>query len=91
MKVKERRRLAMKVRGEMVDDDSDDELFGDEDEEDDDKNDDKADDKSDKDNKDNDDNNQGGSGLLVREPVTQERIDEWLNDELNELEYEAHN
>ncbi|MFS7994284.1 hypothetical protein Hanom_Chr12g01104061 [Helianthus anomalus] len=91
MKVNERRRQAMKARGEIVDDDSDDELFGDEEEEDEDKNDDKADDKSDKDDQDDDENNQGGSGLLVRELVTQERIDELLNDELNELEDEVQN
>ncbi|MFS8019339.1 hypothetical protein Hanom_Chr15g01402641 [Helianthus anomalus] len=60
MKVKERRRQAKIARGEIVDDDSDDELFGDEEEEDEDKDDDKADDKSDKDDKDDDDNDQGG-------------------------------
>ncbi|MFS7988866.1 hypothetical protein Hanom_Chr11g01039911 [Helianthus anomalus] len=60
MKVKERRRQAMKARGEIVDDDSDDELFGDEEEEDEDKDDDEADNKSDdKDDKDDDDNDQG--------------------------------
>ncbi|MFS8021426.1 hypothetical protein Hanom_Chr16g01427261 [Helianthus anomalus] len=78
--------------GEIVDEESDDELFGDEEEEDEDKDDDKADEKSDdKDDKDDDDNDQGGSGLLIREPVTQERINELLNDEINELEDEAHN
>ncbi|XP_021996664.1 trigger factor-like [Helianthus annuus] len=73
------------ARGEIIDDDS-----GDEEEEDEDKDDGKADNKpDDKDDKGNDDNDQGGSGLLIREPVTQERIDELLNDEINELEDEA--
>ncbi|KAJ0435711.1 hypothetical protein HanIR_Chr17g0896331 [Helianthus annuus] len=92
MKVKERRRQAMKARGEIVDDDSDDELFGDEEEEDEDKDDDKADDKlDDKDDKDDDDNYQGASGLLIRDPGVQEKIDQLMNDEINEQEDEVQN
>ncbi|XP_021986596.1 glutamic acid-rich protein-like [Helianthus annuus] len=84
------------ARGEIVDEESDIEMFGDEDEEDeDDSNDknDKADDKSDKDDKGDDDNDQGASGLLIRNPNVQERVDELMNNELNEqedeVEYEA--
>ncbi|XP_022040376.1 aspartic acid-rich protein-like [Helianthus annuus] len=47
MKIKERRRKARIARGEIVDDDSDIELFGDDEEEDEDDNDDKKDDKPD--------------------------------------------
>ncbi|XP_022019224.1 uncharacterized protein DDB_G0283697-like [Helianthus annuus] len=57
MKVKERRRKAMKARGEIVDDDSDVELFGDDEEEDKDDNDEEKDDKpDDHDDKGDDDN-----------------------------------
>ncbi|MFS7961620.1 hypothetical protein Hanom_Chr08g00717261 [Helianthus anomalus] len=60
MKIKERRRKAKIARGEIVDDDSDIELFGSEEEEDEDDNDDKNDDKpDDKDDKGDDDNDQG--------------------------------
>ncbi|XP_022040136.1 glutamic acid-rich protein-like [Helianthus annuus] len=88
------------ARGEIVDEDSDKELFGDdevedeeEEKEDEDKTDDKDDDKSNKDDKDNDDNDQGASGLLIREPNVQERVEELMNNEINEqedeVEYEA--
>ncbi|MFS7905370.1 hypothetical protein Hanom_Chr01g00046841 [Helianthus anomalus] len=63
MKVKERRRKAMKTRGEIVDDDSNVELFGHEEEEDEDNNDDemvdKPDDNDDENDKGDDDNDQG--------------------------------
>ncbi|XP_021974967.1 FK506-binding protein 5-like [Helianthus annuus] len=63
-----------RARGEFVEEDSDIEMFGvedeeDEDEEDEDKSDDKDDDKSDKDDNDND---QGASGLLIRDPTEDE-------------------
>ncbi|XP_021995588.1 FK506-binding protein 3-like [Helianthus annuus] len=65
IKVKERRREAKIARGEIVDDDSDIEWFGDEEEDEDnnDNDDDKSDKKDDKDNK-KDDDDQGASGLL---------------------------
>ncbi|MFS7919158.1 hypothetical protein Hanom_Chr03g00209511 [Helianthus anomalus] len=58
MKVKEKQRKAKKTRGEIVDDDSDVELFGDDEEENEDDNDekdDKTDDHDDKDDKGDDD------------------------------------
>ncbi|MFS7966312.1 hypothetical protein Hanom_Chr09g00772351 [Helianthus anomalus] len=64
----------MIARGELVDDDSDDELFRDEEEEDDDKNDDRADDKSDKDDKD---------------VTTMIKVDELMNNKINEQEDEV--
>ncbi|MFS7962128.1 hypothetical protein Hanom_Chr08g00723021 [Helianthus anomalus] len=96
MKVKERRRKEKIARGETVEDDSDIELFGDEEEEEDDddndeKKDDKHDDNNDKDDKGDDDNDQGASGLLIRDPIVQERIDELLNDEINEQEDDLQN
>ncbi|MFS7978328.1 hypothetical protein Hanom_Chr10g00914231 [Helianthus anomalus] len=94
MKVKERRRKAKKTRGELVDGDSDLELFGEDEEEnedDDDEKDDKHDDSSDKDDKGDDDNDQGASGLLVRDPIAQERIEKLLNDETNEQEDDVQN
>ncbi|XP_022007550.1 histone chaperone ASF1-like [Helianthus annuus] len=94
MKVKERRRKAKKARGEIVDDDSDVELFGDDDEEnedDNDENDDKPDDHNDKDNKGDDDDDQGASGLLIKDPIVQERINELMNDEINEQEDDVQN
>ncbi|MFS7928779.1 hypothetical protein Hanom_Chr04g00324741 [Helianthus anomalus] len=72
MKVKERRRKAKKAREEVVDDDSDVELFGEDEEENEDDNDekdDKPDDHDDKDDKGDDDNDQGASGLLIRDPI----------------------
>ncbi|MFS7919051.1 hypothetical protein Hanom_Chr03g00208371 [Helianthus anomalus] len=78
--------------GEIVDEESDIELFGDEDEEDEDKIDDKGDDKpDDKDGKDDDSNDQGASGLLIRDPAVQEKIDQLMNDEINEQEDEGQN
>ncbi|XP_021984912.1 trichohyalin-like [Helianthus annuus] len=80
------------ARGEIVDEESDIEMFGDEDEEDEDDSDvkdNKADDKSDKDDKDDDDNDQGASGLLISEPNVQERVDELMNNEINEQEDEV--
>ncbi|KAJ0752456.1 hypothetical protein HanPI659440_Chr09g0324601 [Helianthus annuus] len=91
IKIKERRRKAKIARGEIVDDDSDIELFGDE-EEDDDGNDDddKSDKKDDKDDKKNDDDDQGASGLLIENLNVQQRIEEFLNDEINEQEDDLH-
>ncbi|MFS8003351.1 hypothetical protein Hanom_Chr13g01212971 [Helianthus anomalus] len=94
MKIKERRRKAKIARGEIVDDDSEIELFGDEEEEeeeeeddDDDNYDNKKDDKpDDKDDNGDDDNDQGASGLLIGNPNVQERIEEMMNDEINEQE-----
>ncbi|XP_022014411.1 uncharacterized protein DDB_G0283697-like [Helianthus annuus] len=94
MKVKERRRKAKKVRGEIVDDDSDVELFGDDEEENEDDNDekdDKPDDHDDKDDKGDDDNDQGAFGLLIKDPIVQERINELMNDEINEQEDDFQN
>ncbi|XP_022024288.1 aspartic acid-rich protein-like [Helianthus annuus] len=79
------------ARGEIVDEESDIEMFGDEDEEDEDKSDDKTDDKSDKDDKDNDDNDQGASRLLIRDPAVKEKVDELMNNEMNEQEDEVQN
>ncbi|KAJ0561313.1 hypothetical protein HanHA300_Chr06g0221491 [Helianthus annuus] len=73
------------ARGEIVDDDSDSDLFGDgEEEEEDDDQDDKADDKSDKDDKPDDDNDQGTSGLLINDPSVQDKVNELMNNEVNE-------
>ncbi|MFS7970800.1 hypothetical protein Hanom_Chr09g00825191 [Helianthus anomalus] len=93
IEVAERRRQARRARGEKIEDDSDYELFGDEDEEDEDMSDDKSDDKpSDKDGKDNDDDNdQGASGLLISDPAVQEKIDQLMNNEINEQEDEVQN
>ncbi|MFS7986728.1 hypothetical protein Hanom_Chr11g01013701 [Helianthus anomalus] len=90
IKVKERRRKAKIARGEIVESDSDKELFGDE-EDDEDHNDDdnKSDKKDDEDDKKNDDD-QGSSGLLVENPNVQQRIEEFLNDEINEQEDDLH-
>ncbi|XP_021984699.1 probable DNA-directed RNA polymerase subunit delta [Helianthus annuus] len=94
IKVKERRREAKIARGEIVDDDSDIELFGDEeeDEDDNDDDDDKSDKNDDKDDKknDDDDDDQGASWLLVENPNVQQRIEELLNDEINEQEDDLH-
>ncbi|XP_021996170.1 trigger factor-like [Helianthus annuus] len=83
------------ARGEIVDEDSDEEMFGDEEEEDkdngDDQTDDNPDDGNDKDDKGDDDNDQGASGLLVKDPIVQERIEELLNDEINEQEDDVQN
>ncbi|KAJ0570482.1 hypothetical protein HanHA300_Chr05g0178491 [Helianthus annuus] len=101
LKFLDRKRKGRIARGEIVDEESDIEMFGDEEEEDEDKedeenedkSDDKDDDKSDKDDKDDDDNDQGASGLLIRDPNVQERVDELMNNEINEqedeVEYEA--
>ncbi|MFS7950450.1 hypothetical protein Hanom_Chr07g00583331 [Helianthus anomalus] len=76
MKIKERRRKAKIARGEIVDEDSDIELFGDEEEEEDDNDDDKKDDKpDDKDDKGDDGNDQGASELVIGDPNVQERIE----------------
>ncbi|KAJ0669002.1 hypothetical protein HanPI659440_Chr17g0696081 [Helianthus annuus] len=89
IKVKERRRKAKIARGEIVDDDSDKELFDDEEEDEDDNDDDDTSDKKDnEDDKCNDD--QGASGLLVENPNVQQRIEELLNDEINEQEDDLH-
>ncbi|KAF5795536.1 putative transcription factor bZIP family [Helianthus annuus] len=73
------------ARGEIVDDESDSDLFGDEkEEEEDDDKDDKADDKSDKDDKPDDDDDQGTSGLLINKPSVQDKVNELMNNEVNE-------
>ncbi|XP_021971779.1 prothymosin alpha-B-like [Helianthus annuus] len=82
IKIKERRRKAKIARGEIVDDDSDIELFGDEEEDEDDND----VDSDNKDDKGDDDDDQGASGLLIGNPNVQERIEELLNDEINEQE-----
>ncbi|MFS8022471.1 hypothetical protein Hanom_Chr16g01439821 [Helianthus anomalus] len=90
IKVKERRRKAKLARGDIVEDDSDKELFGDEEEDEDDNDiDNKSDKKDDEDDKKNDDD-QGSSGLLVENPNVQQRINEFLNDEINEQEDDLH-
>ncbi|XP_021975408.1 RNA polymerase II subunit 5-mediating protein homolog [Helianthus annuus] len=92
VKIEERRKEAKRARGEIVDSDSDLEILGDEDEDennDDDKSD-KKDDKDDKDDKGNDDDDQGASGLLVENPNVLEKIEELLNDEINEQEDNPH-
>ncbi|MFS7990863.1 hypothetical protein Hanom_Chr11g01063921 [Helianthus anomalus] len=78
--------LTVIARGKIVDDDSDSDLFGDEEEEEDDDKDDKADDKSDKDDKPDDDDNdyQGTSGLLINDPSVQDKVDDLMNNEVNE-------
>ncbi|XP_021991833.1 putative uncharacterized protein DDB_G0270496 [Helianthus annuus] len=86
IKIKEKRRKGKIARGEMVDDDSDIELFGKEEEDEDDNDDDKKDDKDDKDDKGDDDDDQGASGLLIGNFNVQERIEDLLNDEINEQE-----
>ncbi|MFS7904220.1 putative transcription factor bZIP family [Helianthus anomalus] len=94
IKIKKRRRRAKIARGEIVDDDSDIELFGVEEKEEDDNDDDKKndnddnmkDEKDDKGDKGDDDNEQGASGLLIGNPNVQERIEELMNDEINEQE-----
>ncbi|XP_021975126.1 glutamic acid-rich protein-like [Helianthus annuus] len=92
MKFFDLKRKGKIARGEIVDEESDIEIFGDEDEEDEDKDDDKDDDKpDDKDDKDDDDNDQGASGLLIRDPAVQEKVDELMNNEINELEDEVQN
>ncbi|KAJ0667241.1 hypothetical protein HanPI659440_Chr17g0675611 [Helianthus annuus] len=90
VKIDERRKETKRARGEIVDSDSDLEIIGDEDEEEEndksDKKDDKKDDKDDK----KDDDDQGTFGLLVENPNVQERIEELLNDEINEQEDDLH-
>ncbi|XP_021980411.1 mitotic apparatus protein p62-like [Helianthus annuus] len=85
LKFLDRKRKGRIARGKIVDEESDIEMFGDEEEEDEDKDDDKGDDKpDDKDDKDDDDNDQGASGLLIRDPAVQEKVDELMNNEINE-------
>ncbi|MFS7947811.1 hypothetical protein Hanom_Chr06g00552591 [Helianthus anomalus] len=82
IKVKDRRRKTKIARGEIVEDNSDKELFGDEEKDEDDNDvDNKSDKKDDEDDKKNDDD-QGSSGLLVENPNVQQRIEEFLNDEI---------
>ncbi|XP_022019311.1 glutamic acid-rich protein-like [Helianthus annuus] len=98
LKFLDRKRKGKIARGEIVDEESDIEMFGDdeeededeedEDKEDEDKSDDKDDDKSDKDD---DDNDQGASGLLIRDPAVQEKVDDLVNNEINEQEDEDQN
>ncbi|KAM0012684.1 hypothetical protein Hdeb2414_s0049g00749991 [Helianthus debilis subsp. tardiflorus] len=70
-----------KARGE-VEEESDSDIL-EEEEEDDDK-DDEADDKSDDDDKPDDDDDQGTSGLLINDPSVQDKVNELMNDEVNE-------
>ncbi|KAJ0669165.1 hypothetical protein HanPI659440_Chr17g0697891 [Helianthus annuus] len=74
------------ARGEIVDDSDDsDILFGDDEGEDeDDDEDDGADDKSDKNDKPDDDDDQGTSGLLINDPSVQDKVNDLMNDEVNE-------
>ncbi|KAJ0657472.1 putative Pterin-binding domain-containing protein [Helianthus annuus] len=81
------------ARGEVVED-SDSDLFdGDAEEEEEDDEDDGAGDKSDKDDKPDDDDDQGTSGLLINNPSVQEKVNDLMNDEVNEqnddVEFEA--
>ncbi|KAJ0807707.1 putative Pterin-binding domain-containing protein [Helianthus annuus] len=82
------------ARGEVVEDSDSDLLDGDdEEEEEDDDKDDGAGDKSDKDDKPDDDDDQGTSGLLINDPSIQEKVNDLMNDEVNEqnddVEFEA--
>ncbi|KAJ0952816.1 hypothetical protein HanPSC8_Chr02g0076691 [Helianthus annuus] len=74
------------ARGEIAEDTDSDILDDEEEEDEDDGKDDEADDKSDKDDKpdDDDDDNQGTSGLLINDPSVQEKVNELMNDEVNE-------
>ncbi|KAJ0646528.1 hypothetical protein HanOQP8_Chr16g0636211 [Helianthus annuus] len=73
------------ARGEVVEDSDSNLLFGDdEEEEEDDDKDDGAGDKSDKDDKPDDDDDQGTSGLLINDPSVQEKVNDLMNDEVNE-------
>ncbi|KAJ0540463.1 hypothetical protein HanHA300_Chr08g0298501 [Helianthus annuus] len=71
------------ARGEVVEDSDDsDILFGDDEDNDED---DGAGDKSDKNDKpDDDDDDQGTSGLLINDPSVQEKVNDLMNDEVNE-------
>ncbi|MFS7987660.1 hypothetical protein Hanom_Chr11g01025501 [Helianthus anomalus] len=74
----------------IIEDDSDKELFGDEEEDEDDNDvDNKSDKKDDEDDKKNDDD-RGSSGLPVENPNVQQRIEEFLNDEINKQEDDLH-
>ncbi|MFS7928842.1 hypothetical protein Hanom_Chr04g00325541 [Helianthus anomalus] len=55
------------------------------------KKDDKPDDNDDKDDKGDDDNDQGASGLLIRNPIVQEKVEELMNDKINEQEDDLQN
>ncbi|KAJ0462747.1 hypothetical protein HanRHA438_Chr14g0630551 [Helianthus annuus] len=72
------------ARGEVAEDSDSDILDDEEEEEEDDGKDDEADDKSDKDDKPDDDDDQGTSGLLVNDPSVQEKVNDLMNDEVNE-------
>ncbi|KAF5775111.1 hypothetical protein HanXRQr2_Chr13g0608371 [Helianthus annuus] len=98
VKIMDLRRKRKIARGELVEEDPEiEELFGDEDEEDDeddnDEKDDTADENSDKDDKPDDDDDQGTSGLLINDPSVQDKVNELMNDEVNEqnddVEFEA--
>ncbi|KAM0056062.1 hypothetical protein Hdeb2414_s0006g00213661 [Helianthus debilis subsp. tardiflorus] len=69
------------ARGEVAEDSDSDSL---EEEDEDDDEDDQADDKSDNDDKPDDDDDQGTSGLLINDPSVQDKINELMNDEVNE-------
>ncbi|MFS7893008.1 hypothetical protein Hanom_Chr00s000796g01661591 [Helianthus anomalus] len=81
VKFDERRREARKARGEIVSD-SDIEILDDEEEEDEN---DKSDKKDDKDNK-KDDDDQSSSGLFIVNPYVEQRMEDFLNDKINEQE-----
>ncbi|MFS7905577.1 hypothetical protein Hanom_Chr01g00049311 [Helianthus anomalus] len=85
---------ARKARGEIVDSDSDMDISGDEDETEDENGNDKSDKKDDKDDKneddDDDDDDQGDTGLLIVNPNVEQRIEDFLNDEINEQEDDDH-
>ncbi|KAM0067403.1 hypothetical protein Hdeb2414_s0002g00060791 [Helianthus debilis subsp. tardiflorus] len=89
VKIDERRREARKARGETVDNDSDIEILGDEDENEVEDENDKSDKKYDKDDK-RDDDYQGTTGLLIVNPNVEQRIEDFLNDEINEQEDDDH-
>ncbi|MFS7936746.1 hypothetical protein Hanom_Chr05g00419391 [Helianthus anomalus] len=88
IKIEERRREARKARGEIVSD-SDIEVLDDEDEDEEEDENDKSDKKDDKDGKDDNDD-QGASGLLIMNPNVEQRIEDFLNDEINEQADDQH-
>ncbi|KAF5821136.1 hypothetical protein HanRHA438_Chr01g0010681 [Helianthus annuus] len=93
MKVMKRRKEAKKARGEEVSDSDEELLVDDEEDEDEEKNDDDEkddDNKKDDDDKKNDDDDQGSSGLIVKNPIDEQRIEEFLNDQINEQEDDDH-
>ncbi|MFS8003916.1 hypothetical protein Hanom_Chr13g01219491 [Helianthus anomalus] len=86
--IEERRREARKARGEIVSD-SDIEVLDDEDEDEEEDENDKSNKKDDKDGKDDDDD-QGASSLLIVNPNVEQRIEDFLNDEINKQADDQH-